>query len=133
MTCKGHNVLRLFFLTPKGSGIPESYYLSCLFVIFGFEFFDSSAYLHELMFVLGEVCQKLLMATPTKASPSMHSVCFNETLERGCSKTTEQNSKRFFASGTKFWQTAQICKKVISFTTKIPKNMFPLSSYGTCR
>jgi hypothetical protein len=72
--------------------------------------------------------KKLPMATPTKASPSMHSVCFHETLEQGCSKTTEQNCKRFFASGTKFWldstQTGQICKKLSPSQRKSPKTCF---------
>jgi hypothetical protein len=77
---------------------------------------------------LGELSQKLLMATPTKTSPSMHSVCFHETLEQGCSKTTEPNSKRFFASGTNFWldstKTGQICKKLSPSQRKPQKTSF---------
>jgi hypothetical protein len=80
------------------------------------------------LFFLGEVSQKLPTATPTKASPSMHSVCFHASVNRDCSKTAEQNFKRFFASGTKFWldsaQTAQICEKVTPSQLKSPKTCF---------
>jgi hypothetical protein len=70
----------------------------------------------------------LPMATPTKASPRMHSVCFHASVNRDCSKTTAQNFKGFFASGTKFWldsaQTAQICKTITPSQRKSPKTGF---------
>jgi hypothetical protein len=61
---------------------------------------------------LDEVSHKKAMATPAKASPSMHSVCFHAFGIARKLLNSEQNFKRFFASVTKFWfdstQTAQI-------------------------
>jgi hypothetical protein len=68
------------------------------------------------------------MATPTTASPSMHSYCFHEFVKRDCSKTTEPNLKRFFASGAEFLedstQTAQICEKFTPSQRKLEKTCF---------
>jgi hypothetical protein len=68
------------------------------------------------------------MATPTTASPIMHSYCFHEFVKRDCSKTTEPNLKRFFASGAEFLenstQTAQICKNVSPSQRKLKKTCF---------